>query len=243
MPTMRCFRGEKSQWWPAPNIRLMEGMTVFEPWEGMVPDLWRQLQADIVDKAGGSVNAYAQYLRATGRPFALATARSAGGAFEFDYNYIMEIENARCFLWAGDTVLQLGAAADGFVTHPDTINAHYIVLDAATIERSSVLGFGHHTGTREVTFFHGLPLELVRSCNGAPITRASVTSPAHLDLHMKMKWQKIHKRIQQLRAPTVSAPAQVPAPRVPPGDTSDLSAQELMAYAAARFRAAHYGDD
>src|ERR1700745_1653376 len=108
MAVLKCYRGEKKSSWGPPWIRLISGMTIFEPWAGDVGQLWTRLQDDIRLNGGGSVNDYAQYLRATGRPYALATARTDVGAYDTDYNYVIEIKNARAFLWVSDTRLELG---------------------------------------------------------------------------------------------------------------------------------------
>jgi hypothetical protein len=192
--TLICYRGEKSEWWPEPRMRLAcGGMHVFEPWPGKsISDIWKKLVEEVRKEAGFTVNqkvaAYAQYLRASGRPFALATARTTSGSFTVDYNYVIEIENARTFRWRKDYTL--GQAANfkdmsktkytrivnqnAEVWEKDNIDADYIVLNADTIAASTILGFGHKTGTYEVTFLHDLPLSCVKLVNSqkpAPFTR------------------------------------------------------------------------
>lgn len=182
--TLLCYRGEKSEWWPEPRMRLAcGGMHVFEPWPGKsIADIWKKLVEEVRKEAGFTVAqrvaAYAQYLRATGRPFALASARTTSGAFE-GYSYVIEIKNARTFRWGKDYTL--GPPVNFKDTNKtkytrivnqneeiwekDTIDADYIVLNADTIAASTILGFGHKTGTYEVTFLHDLPLSFVKSVN------------------------------------------------------------------------------
>jgi len=183
--TLLCYRGEKTDWWPEPRMRLAcGGMNVFEPWTGSMSDIWKRLVQDVKAQAGFNVKqkvaAYAQWLRATGRPFALATARTTSGSFSGN-SYVIEIKNARTFLWSKNYTL--GPAANYKDTtktkyertvnknvevwEKDTIETDYIVLNADTIEKSTILGFGHKTGTYEVTFLHDVPLSLVKSVNGA----------------------------------------------------------------------------
>ena len=59
----------------------------------------------------------------------------------------------------------------------DRVADHYIVLNADTLAGSTILGFGHRTGTYEVTFFHDIPLEWVVSCNDTPRAQLGIMSP------------------------------------------------------------------
>lgn len=183
--TLTCYRGEKSEWWPEPRMRLAcGGMHVFEPWPGnTIPEIWKKLVEEVRKAPGFTVKqqvaAYAQYLRKEGRPFALASARTTGGKFE-GYAYVIEMKNARTFLWGKN--LTLGPLANFKDTQQttyerivnqnveiwtkDTIDTDYIVLNADTIAESTILGFGHKTGTYEVTFMHDIPLSFVKSVNG-----------------------------------------------------------------------------
>lgn len=177
--TLKCYRGEKPEWWPPPETRLACGMTIRQPWEyNSMLELWKQLVKDIREHGGGSVAGYAQYLRAEGKIYALATARTKGGAFT-GYNYEIEIKNARTFLWGPD--FTLGPPANFIetgkemkeevvfgklrITSIDKVTADYIVLNADTIADSTILAFGHKTGTYEVTFFHDLLIQNVIKCN------------------------------------------------------------------------------
>jgi hypothetical protein len=163
---LRLYRGEKSEWWPEPKKRLISGMTIREPWNyKSMEELFAKLQADIRKEGGGDVPNYAQYLRAQGRPNLLATAHAGEGAFTTDYNYTLEIKNARTFKWGPN--LTLGEEVD-FTVPNAIIDADYIVLNADTITKSTVLGFGHKTGTKEVTFFHDLPIDFVVNMNKIP---------------------------------------------------------------------------
>jgi len=200
--TLLCHRGEKSEWWPEPRMRLAGGgMNVFEPWPGKtMTEIWKKLVEEVKKEAGFNVKqkvaAYAQYLRATGRPFALASARTTGGAFE-GYSYVIEIKNARTFLWGKD--FTLGPPANFKDTQKttyeriinqnketftkDTIDTDYIVLNADTIADSTILGFGHKTGTYEVTFLHDVPLSFIKSVNGA--------APSTLQIYTKGELEKL----------------------------------------------------
>lgn len=169
---------------------------------------WNKLRDEIRVRDGdrdGTVPGYAQYLRATGRPFALATARKKGGAFE-GYSYILEIPNARTFYWGDD--LTLGPPADFLkaekimkeenvsgkvsITMHDSVDADYIVLNADTIEASTILGFGHKTATYEVTFLHDMPITNVISCDG--------TAAGMLRLLTKEQVQKLPDNEENRRA-------------------------------------------
>lgn len=200
--TLVCYRGEKSAWWPAPQMRLAAGgMRVFEPWPGKtVADIWAKLVEEVKCQPGSTVKkkvqAFAQHLRAEGRPFALASARTRGGAFE-GYSYVIEIPNARTFRWADDYTL--GTPANFTNTAKttyqrminqnletftrDTIDADYIVLNADSIADSTILGFGHLTGTYEVTFLHDVPQSFITSVNGEPLSS--------LQIHTKEALQKL----------------------------------------------------
>ena len=201
--TLVCYRGEKSEWWPEPRMRLAGGMRVFEPWPNKgdgIQDIWDQLVKEVRKQPGfnaaSKAAAYAQYLRATGRPFALASARTTGGAFE-GYSYVIEIEGARTFRWGKDCTL--GPPANFTNTNKttytkmvnqnrevwtqDTIDADYIVLNADSIAESTILGFGQKTGTYEVTFLHDLPLRFVKTVNGV--------APAALGIYAKEAIEKM----------------------------------------------------
>ena len=62
------------------------------------------------------------------------------------------------------------------ITSHDSVSADYIVLNADTIADSTILGFGHKTGTYEVTFFHDMPIEYVKKCNGQQISALGIMS-------------------------------------------------------------------
>jgi hypothetical protein len=190
---LTLYRGEKSEWWPPPKKRLVSGMTLYEPWEyNTMDELWAKLRSWMRDNASGTPAGFAQYLRATGRPFALATARTKGGAFD-GYSYQILIRGARTFHWGPD--FTLGPPAN-FITAQkvgteiqvgdkrsfsmvDSVSADYIVLNADTISASTILGFGHKTGTYEVTLFHDLPLSYVVTCDGKlPSTLGIMTKEA-----------------------------------------------------------------
>ena len=62
----------------------------------------------------------------------------------------------------------------------DTVTADYIVLNADTIAASTILGFGHKTGTYEVTFFHDMPIGNVAECDGKQISTYKILSKAQI---------------------------------------------------------------
>jgi len=172
---MKLHRGEKAEWWPDPEIRLISGMTIREPWRGGTSALWTKLKEQVRQTHGQTLakklDAYSQYLIAEGRPFALATAWTEVGSFSSDYNYTIGIRHAYLFTWGGTAdAPEVGPAA--VFTTASGVDSHYIVLDAQDIMSASVLGFGHNRGTKEVTFFHDLPFECVLMCNGRVPTKS-----------------------------------------------------------------------
>jgi hypothetical protein len=192
--TLTLYRGEKSNWWPAPEIRLMSGMTLYEPWFGSsVTDYWRNLQQEVSGKFGLTVEkkaaAYAQYLRASGHPFALATAWSEVGSFTSDYNYVIHIPDAFLFYWGGTK--DAPDIGEPVPPHEEgNVAADFIVLNAPTVNGSTILGFGHKTATREITFFHDMPLEYVESCNGKSPASLNIKKRADLSFEEKVKYGK-----------------------------------------------------
>jgi hypothetical protein len=192
--TLTLYRGEKNNWWPAPEIRLMSGMTLYEPWPGKtVPILWEQLRQEVSTQLGLSLQAktaaYAQYLRATGHPFALATAWTNVGSFTSDYNYIIKIPNAYLFYWGGTkTSPDIGEAVPS--SEYDSVTGDFIVLNSPTVNGSTVLGFGHKTATREITFFHDMPLKYIDSVNGKPTSTLKLKSSGDLSFDEKVKYRK-----------------------------------------------------
>jgi hypothetical protein len=188
---MLCYRGEKNNWWSPPEERLICGMTLYQPWNLQVgidsmTKLWEYLRKFIQENCFGKIDAFAQYLRAQGRPFALATARTTAGSYTSDHNYVMKVANARTFLWGPK--LTLGEQ----VVFKDTtqVTADYIVLNADTIEKSSILAFGHKCGTYEVTFLHDLGLINIVSVNKTPVAQLRIKEQKDLTLDEKVKMRK-----------------------------------------------------
>ena len=207
--TMTCYRGEKSEWWPPPETRLACGMTIRQPWAyGTMTDLWNELVKDMRVHGAGTVGGYAQYLRVTGHVYALASARTRGGAFE-GYNYEIEIKNARTFYWGPNFTLGPPAnfnavgttmteeVVDGKlkVTRVDQIADDYIVLNADTIAASTVLGFGHKTGTYEVTFFHDMPIGKIIKCNDKPTSSYRILTKGQVQASPDTKENKWAKEL------------------------------------------------
>ncbi len=192
--TLTLYRGEKSQWWPSPDIRLMSGMTLYQPWlPAGVSSLWAKLQQEVRGQLGLSlakkVAAYGQYLRASGRPFALATAWTSMGSFTSDYNYVIKIPNAHLFYWGG-TKDKPDLGDEAKIAAPSQVTQDFIVLNAPTLASSTVLGFGHNTGTKEITFFHDLPIGLIASCNGKAVSQLNVKKKSDLSFDQQVKYRK-----------------------------------------------------
>jgi len=193
---MVCYRGEKNNWWSPPEQRLIYGMTVYQPWNleagiNSMNGLWEKLRDHMKKNGFGKPNAFAQYLRAQGRPFAVATARTESGAYTYEYNYVIKIPNARTFLWGPD--LTLGPQVN-FAKPDSTITADYVVLNANSIAESTVLAFGHKCGTYEVTFVHDLQIEFVASCNGKPVSELAIKQESDLSFDDKIKLRRYLRR-------------------------------------------------
>lgn len=188
---MLCYRGEKNNWWSPPEERLICGMTLYQPWNlqpgiNSMTALFEQLRKAITENAFGKVDGFAQFLRAQGRPYALAFARTTSGSFTSDYNYVVKVSNARTFLWGPK--LTLGEQ----VTYDEVskVNADYIVLNADTLEASTVLAFGHKCGTYEVTFLHDLSLANVVSVNNKLVSQLAIKNQQDLGFEEKIKMRK-----------------------------------------------------
>lgn len=172
MADLICYRGERKASWGAPELRLNDGLTVRKPWTGgALPAVdaarvWAALVADIQTLNAGNISAYAQTLRSEGKTYAMATARTNEGSFTSDFDYTTALPNARTFRWAGDG--RNPAAEVPWVEHLGAIDDDYIVLNAATVAQSTVVGFGHKTGTHEVTFFTDIQASWVTHVNGKP---------------------------------------------------------------------------
>ncbi|WP_188273862.1 hypothetical protein [Streptomyces sp. CBMA152] len=182
MPTLTCYRGEKKDRWGHPTLRLCDGLTVRDPLppgptpkpkpgeirQAIVSRVWGAIK-DEINREGGlpkkKVQAFAQTLRASGKVYAIATAATEEGAYKDDFNYVIEIPNARAFLWGAN--LTLGKEVD-WIINPAGADADYIVLDADSFEEATVFAFGHKTETREVTFFTDIPANWIKTVNEIP---------------------------------------------------------------------------
>ncbi len=206
--TLTVFRAEKSEWWPPPEKRLATGMVIRQPWDHTsMTELWEQLQKDMRANAKGTPAGYASYLRAEGKPFALATARTRGGAF-LGYLYEIQIPNVRTFQWGPDftlgppaNFLQVGkiiketkVGNKTTIDIQDKVSDDYIVLNADSIQDFTILGFGHKTGTYEVTFFHHMPLASVVKCNERLLSDYKILTKEQVqklpDAPIENKWAK-----------------------------------------------------
>src|SRR5690606_17888635 len=169
-------------------------MTLYGPWRPTdIGSLLDKLLGEMYDALGTSLwkkePRYGQYMRATSRPLALSTAWTSASSFTSQNNFMFLIHNTHYFYWGGTKdAPQLGAAAD--ISRPEQVNADLIVLNAPTIAQSSILGFGHNTGTREITFFHDLPIDLIESCNDKPISEYAIKTRDQLSFDEKIKYAK-----------------------------------------------------
>jgi hypothetical protein len=191
---MLCYRGEKKEWWSPPQERLICGMTLYQPWNlergiGSMTALFEKLRKFITDNNHGNVDGFAQHLRASGRPYALATARTTKGSFSTDYNYVIKIANARTFLWGPKLTIGKQVKFDDTARITEA-KQDYIVLNADTLEASTVLAFGHNCGTFEVTFMHDLSLANVVSVNNKPVSQWDIKNQANLTFDEKLKLRK-----------------------------------------------------
>jgi len=200
MAKLVCYRGESTVNWGDADIRLISGLTVRKPWGARPPkfvlkmaDVWSNLTTEMKKekktKDQGIVAAFAQTLRKEGKVYALATARTKEGSYETKgcANYMIEIPNARIFRWVEDKDknLSLGAEEASWLTDLKKIDADYIVLNADTIEKSTVFGFGHKTGTYEVTFFTDLPTAWIKTVDGKDVSKISIKKKEDLTMDQK----------------------------------------------------------
>lgn len=173
----------------------MSGMTLYQPWlPNNASFLWNKLAQEVKRQMGLSLDKrvalYAQFLRATGRSFALATAWTSGGAFTSDYNYTIKITNAHLFYWGGSkNAPEIGDP----ITNPGQIKKDFIVLNAPNVQSSTILGFGHNTATKEITFFHDMPIQYIESCNKKPISTLKIKKESNLSFDEKIKYRKFLK--------------------------------------------------
>ncbi|WP_411147041.1 hypothetical protein [Streptomyces sp. x-80] len=205
MPNLICYRGEKGDRWGRPELRLCDGLTVRDPLPGgpipkpkaaearnaLILQVWSAIK-DEVNKEGGlpkkKVQAFAQTLRASGKVYAIATAATKEGAYADDFNYVIEIPDARAFRWGSN--LTIGEEVD-WIGNPQAIDDDYVVLNAKNIEGSSVLGFGHKTGTREVTFFTDIPTAWIKQVNGKPVAEWPVKKKSEFTFEEKKLMGKL----------------------------------------------------
>ncbi|MFG3244740.1 MULTISPECIES: hypothetical protein [unclassified Streptomyces] len=200
MPTLTCYRGERSQFWGTPELRLCDGLTVRNPLLGPGPkpqlggvsqalglQVWAAFQKKVGTEVGISkkmVNTYAMALKLVGRDYALAAARTTKGSYDhYDCNYEIEVPNARSFLW-GENMTR-GAEVPDWIENPAAINANYLVLDADSFEESTVLAFGHHVDSSEVTFFTDIPTGWIKKVNGRDVSTVTVKQKKEFDSREK----------------------------------------------------------
>ncbi|MFY1634527.1 hypothetical protein ACN27F_14825 [Solwaraspora sp. WMMB335] len=202
MANFVCHRGEDPDNWYPPEVRLIYGLTVRQPWPGVRPSdkfdvtkIWAELQKDIKQRGHENVNMYTQTLRQAGQPVALAFSREYDKAYSHKGNvYSVSIPGARTFRFAESTrnkcVPALGKEVD-WVTDHAAIDDHYLVLNADSIAGSTVLGLGHRSSGLEVTFFTDLPRQWVTQVNKEPASDIEVTDLNKLDIDTRIKVQKL----------------------------------------------------
>ncbi|WP_147397453.1 hypothetical protein [Amycolatopsis panacis] len=208
MADLICYRGEQHNRWGLPTLRLNDGLTVRDPLPGgelpkirpadvrnsLALKIRTLIQASRKVETGAiskkDVADYAQALRKEGQTYAIATARDKGGAFDMAYSsfYTIVIPSARTFRWGEN--LTLGKEED-WVTTTDVITEEYIVLNAPSIEKSTVLGFGHKTGTWEVTFFTDLPTNWVKKVDGKDVSEVKIKKKSAFDEEDRRLMQKL----------------------------------------------------
>jgi len=160
---LTVYRAEKKTRQTLEERRAQGGLAIWRPSSSTVKEAYDNMFAAITGgetlgefQFTSALKAYTQGLRASGQPDNLATARTADGAFVDDFNYTITIPGVKLFKWTrtgiGDRIAP-GAE----------IKADYIVLNADTIEASTVFGIGHYTGTQEVSFYTDLPADMIES--------------------------------------------------------------------------------
>ena len=160
---LTVYRAEKRDRNTLENRRSQSGLNVWRPTSDSVQQAYNQMFQLITEgktlgefQFTAALNAYAQTLRASGQPDNLATARTKEGAFTDDYNYTITVPGARLFKWTPSGIgEQIEPGAE--------IKQHYIVLNANTIQNSTIFGIGHVTGTQEVSFYSNIPGNMIGS--------------------------------------------------------------------------------
>ena len=186
------FRGEKKEWWPEPKIRLISGVTIRNPNEigANTIDRFRSIVGKIKANSGTNqqkkIEAFAQSLRANGKDWALATAAKVDGSYKSDYNYELKIMNVRTFYWGENYSI-----GEEFILTGNETKEDYIVMNASTIEDSTILGFGHKTETGEVTFFQDLSIDNVINVNNVLISKVGILGKEDLSYEQKINNGKL----------------------------------------------------
>ncbi|WP_293633931.1 hypothetical protein [Shewanella sp. CG12_big_fil_rev_8_21_14_0_65_47_15] len=178
---------------PEPSIRLISGMTLYQPWPAKTSLLWSKLKQEISRQVGFTadkkVAAYAQFLRSSGQPYALSTAWTETSPFTSDYNYVIEIPNVHIFYWGG-TKDNLEQGEQVNISNPSQVTKDFIVLNASILTASTILGFDHNTNTKEITFFHDMPIKFISSCNNKTPADLDIKTVQDLSFEEKIKFSK-----------------------------------------------------
>ncbi len=157
------YRAEKAERNTLDERRSQGGLEIWRPSSSSIEEAFQKMFALITNgqtlgefQFTSALNTYAQRLRAEGQPDNLATARTVEGAYTDNFNYTIKIPGVRLFKWASDGVGEL-------IPPGAEIKKHYIVLNADTIENSTIFGIGHVTGTQEVSFYSNIPGNMIES--------------------------------------------------------------------------------
>ncbi len=202
MTNFVCHRGENPNSWFGPELRLIHGLTVRSPFRGVRPSnkfniktVWDSIKADVKLRGQENVDMYTQTLRQAGQPAALAFSRVYNLAYTQYTTYTISIPNARTFRFAKPTkdkvVPEIGEEVDWVTDHTE-VEDHYVVLNAGSLEESTVFGLGHNSNGHEVTFFTDLPSAWVTRINNQ-VKNVQVKSLNDLDIDTKIAVQALAK--------------------------------------------------
>jgi hypothetical protein len=148
------------------EARLKDGLIPYKEREKSLVEIYNEIRSEIKLAGGstieGKINQYSQNLIGEGKPGNLATAWKLSGAYQYHYFYTIEIANIYFFKWSlGTNEVIKGDRLE--LNGPDDAKKPFMVLNAETVDASTIFAFGHIRDTKEITFFHGLPIECIRS--------------------------------------------------------------------------------
>jgi hypothetical protein len=177
--TMVLYRSETINH-PKWDTRVANGISVWKPWKEAtgniyIPTLFGALINDIknhftstnpnvkkndFDKLIGQqdfvnkvLDVYARHLTTDSPKTSVAFARDPKASYDLDYDYIVHVKDVYTFSWGPNLSILKPARFSNFLA----VDAHYIVLDNQSLERSTILAFGQKnakfSGFYEVDFF------------------------------------------------------------------------------------------